>query len=346
MPFIAHKKSKDSIRYTNTPPDKPIIIDSITLEDYINFHDIEYTVMDGVYWDEGRNRKMGEVIQTLFNSRMKYKKTNVALANTIKLMLNSAYGKTIMKKSKYKKQIVRTVRRRYNKSTKKWITESDTNINDYVYNNFNTIRSYRKLNEHNYEVESTTADNTYNRGHIGCAVLSMSKRIMNEVFNVANDNNYPIYYTDTDSLHCNLEDVPKIITKYGERYNRELDGNQLGQFNTDFDLEGAATEIYATKSVFLGKKSYMDYLESTDEKGNTVHGFHIRLKGITKEGLEHTAKQYDNSYIGLYEDLAKGNEKKIILNPYNPDTNENKVLFEFKEGKVSTRKEFTRVVKF
>jgi hypothetical protein len=60
------------------------------------------------------------------------------------------------------------------------------------------------------EVEKICADNSFNRGHIGCAILSISKRIMNEVFDVANDNNYPIYYTDTDSLHCNLEDVPKL----------------------------------------------------------------------------------------------------------------------------------------
>lgn len=346
MPFIAHK-TEDSIKYTNTAPEKPIIIDSITLEDYIKFHEIEYELLDGVYWDGGSNKKMGEVIQRLFNARLQAKKEGkTALSNTIKLMLNSSYGKTIMKKSKTAKQIIKTETKKYNKTTKQWEVKSKTNFKDYIYNNFNTIRNYRKLNENNYEVEKTCADNSFNRGHIGCAILSISKRIMNEVFDVANDNKYPIYYTDTDSLHCNLEDVPKLEAKYKERYNKELNGKQLEQFHTDFDLDGAKEEIYATKSIFLGKKSYMDYLESKDENGNTIHGFHIRLKGITKEGLEHTAKQYNNSYIGLYEDLAKGNEKKIILNPYNPDTNENKVLFEFKEGKVSTKKEFTRVVKF
>ena len=346
MPFIAHK-TEDSIKYTNTAPEKPIIIDSITLEDYIKFHEIEYELLDGVYWDGGSNKKMGEVIQRLFNARLQAKKEGkTALSNTIKLMLNSSYGKTIMKKSKTAKQIIKTETKKYNKTTKEWEVKSKTNLKDYIYNNFNTIRNYRKLNENNYEVEKTCADNSFNRGHIGCAILSISKRIMNEVFDVANDNKYPIYYTDTDSLHCNLEDVPKLEAKYKERYNKELNGKQLEQFHTDFDLDGAKEEIYATKSIFLGKKSYMDYLESKDENGNTIHGFHIRLKGITKEGLEHTAKQYNNSYIGLYEDLAKGNEKKIILNPYNPDTNENKVLFEFKEGKVSTKKEFTRVVKF
>ena len=343
MPFIAQKE-EGSIKYINTAPTKPIIIDSVTLEDYINFHEIEYELLDGVYWDEGGNKKMGEVIQRLFNARLQYKTTNKALANTIKLMLNSSYGKTIMKKTKQEKVIVKT--HKYKKVNNKWIKEEKTNLQNYIYNNFNTIKSYRKLNEDIYEIERIKADNSFNRGHIGCAILSTSKRIMNEVFDVANDNKYPIYYTDTDSLHCNMEDVPKLEAKYKERYNKELNGKQLEQFHTDFDLEGSASEIYATKSIFLGKKSYMDYLESKDENGNTINGFHIRLKGITKEGLDHEAKKYNNSYLGLYEDLAKGIKKKIILNPFNEEENKQKVLFDFKNGNVSTKGLFERTVKF
>jgi hypothetical protein len=344
IPFIAHK-SDSSILYTNEPPEEEIIIDSITLEDWINFHKIEYEVLDGVYWNDGVNKKMGEVIQRLFNARLKYKKTNTALANVIKLMLNSSYGKTIMKKANTETKIIKTSRSTFNKKTNKW--KINTNyFKNYVYNNFNTIKSYRKLNADNYSVEKICSDNSYNRGHIGCAILSMSKRIMNEVFDVANDNNYIIYYTDTDSLHCNMEDVPKLEAKYKERFNKELNGKELEQFHTDFNLDGACDEIYATKSIFLGKKSYMDVLESVDADGNKITGTHIRLKGITPEGAEHTSKEYDEGYFGLYKDLAIGTKKKIILNPFNKDENKNKVLFEFKQGRVFTRKEFIREVKF
>ena len=86
--------------------------------------------------------------------------------------------------------------------------------------------------------------------------------------------------------------------------------------------------------------------QATQNKGNIINGYHKKLKGITKEGLEHAVKEYNNNYFELYKDLAKGTEKEIILNPYNPEKNKNKVLFEFKEGKVSTRKEFIRTVKF
>ena len=345
MPMVAHK-TDTSMDYLNTAPVKPVIIDSTTLEDYINFQKIEYEIIDGVYWDEGGNNKMGEVIKRLYSERLKLKKLKPAVANVIKLMLNSSYGKTIMKKSKVKKSIIKGNLNRYDKETKKWSTEKNKLFDNYVYNNFNTIRGYRKLNEDNIEIEEICSDVSYNRGHIGCAILSMSKRIMNEVFDIANTEGYNIYYTDTDSIHCDLKDIEGLNTAYLKKYNKQLIGNQMGQFHTDFDLEGAASEIYATISIPLGKKSYLDVLESKNDKGETINGYHIRLKGITKEGLEHEAKKYDDSYLGLYKELAKGKEIEMILNPFNPDENKNKVLFEFKEGKVRTRKEFTRVVRF
>ena len=242
--------------------------------------------------------------------------------------------------------IIKTAKKRFNKTKKIWEDVKKNPFMDYVYNNFNTIKRYRQLNADNWEVERICSDNSYNRGHIGCAILSMSKRIMNEVFDTANTNELPIYYTDTDSIHCNLEDVPTLEAKYKETYNKELNGKNLEQFHTDFNLDGAVEEIYAVKSIFLGKKSYIDVLESKDKDGKTITGTHIRLKGITEAGLEHSAKEYKDGYFGLYNDLAKGTKKKIILNPFNPDENKNKVLFEFKDGRVRTRKEFTREVKF
>jgi hypothetical protein len=353
MPFIAHK-TKDSIIYTNLAPEEEIIIDSTTLQDYIKFHKIEYKILDGVYWDGKTNPKISETVRELFKDRLRYKTNKPALANILKLMLNSLYGKTIMKKTKTKKSIVPAEIRTYNKETKTWTIENNHLFDNYIYNNFNTIKSYRKMNNRNYEVETICSDNTYNRAHIGCSILSTSKRIMNEVFDIANTNNYPIYYTDTDSLHCNYDDVKKLEDKYEEVYNKKLNGKQLEQFHTDFDLkdkngvprEGEGEEIYASKSIFLGKKSYMDCLESKDKDGNRITGFHIRLKGITKEGLEHSAKEYKNGYVGLYEELAQGVKKRMILNPFNIEKNKNKVLFEFKEGTVRTKKEFIREVKF
>jgi len=90
----------------------------------------------------------------------------------------------------------------------------------------------------------------------------------------------------------------------------------------------------------------LDVLESTDKNGDIIKGYHIRLKGITKEGLLHASKDYKDDYLGLFSDLSNGVEKDMILNPFNKDKNHEKVLFDFNKGRVSTRKEFIRKVKF
>lgn len=349
IPFISYKDKEGISQYTNEVPKEPVVIDSITLEDYIKFHAIEYQLIDGVYWDGQVNRKMGEVINTLFEFRLKAKdEKKDALQLILKLMLNSAYGKTVMKKTNTRTKIIKTNDNRLDQETGKWVkSDKLEQFNNYVINNFNTIKSWMVLNDKNIQVEEICVDTSYNRAHIGAAILSMSKRIMNEVLDTANENNLVVYYTDTDSIHMKRKDVKTLENKYEEKYNRKLNGVNLGQFHSDFKLKGADAEVYATTSIFLGKKSYMDKLVSKDEKGNIIHGYHLRMKGVTEQGLEDAAKRYKDSYLGLYKELAEGKEVEFILNPYNKEEEKQKVMFDFTaEGTVKTKEEFKRVVQF
>ena len=349
MPFIA-VKSTDSLDYVNEPPTNTdgsafseIQIDNITLEDYIKFHDIEYEILDGVYWDEGGNKKMGELINKLFKLRLENKKTKPALANILKLMLNSAYGKTIMKKSTSKTRIVKKDKHTLEKG--KWKSEENKAYEDFVYKNFNTLKTTRKISDKIYEVDQLCIDDSYNRGHIGCSILSMSKRIMNEVFDIANTQKINIYYQDTDSMHMPYDAVPILEKAFYEEYKRELTGTNLGQFHIDFDLDGSAEEVYSTKAIFLGKKSYIDHLESKDQDGNLIQGHHIRLKGITKQSIDYHG---GSEPFEMFESLAKGKPLTMILNPFIESSVKQKPMFEYVEGGVRTRKsnEFIRKIQF
>jgi hypothetical protein len=347
MPMLA-VKTANALIYSNDIPTEDITIDKYTLEDYIKFHQIEYEIVEGIGWSEKRgNKKMGELIQTLFQKRMGNKKSNPALANILKLMLNSSYGKTIMKKSKTKCRIVQFDKEeiKNDSSVIKHTYGLRGNYIKFINKHFNTIKYVRHINDKIFEVEQLTIDASYNRGHIGCAILSMSKRIMNEVFDTANTIKAPIYYTDTDSIHMNYKDVPRLEQAFREEYKRELTGFGLEQFHIDFELQGATSEVFAVKSLFLGKKSYIDKLQSIDRNGNVINGYHIRLKGITKESIEHHCKEYNNPFE-MFEELATGVSKEMTLNPFNSDNNSQKVLFEFLKGSVRTRSEFKRVIKF
>ena len=357
MPMLA-VKSKDSrdcvnytIKYTNDCPAEPIIIDLYTLQDYINFHEIEYEILDGVVWSSpnGLNKRMGELIQTLFEKRLKHKTTEPGLANVLKLMLNSAYGKTIMKKSTSQSRIVRreTVSTTYDKESEEYYSTSVKNYNKFIYKNFNTTKRVRTISKNLFEVDQLSVDTSYNRGHIGCAILSYSKRIMNEVFDIANTGMMPIYYTDTDSIHMKYNDVPKLEKQFHDCYNKNLTGKSLEQFHIDFELKGAVGDVYSTKFLALGKKSYVDELEGFDIVGKKMIGYHTRLKGITEASIEHHSKEY-KSVFEMYEELAKGQPKTMILNPFNVDKNYQKPIFQYIDGGVRTRESasFTRTLKF
>ena len=341
-PFIAIR-TKNGIDYVNSISKPTVVyVDKITLEDYIKFHEIEYEFLDGVYWNQGYNKLLGRLVKELFEERKKYKKAKKdVLQNMVKLIMNSIYGKTITSKSKNK--IIYLAKNKYNKKTG-ITTVNNENLNNYIYNNFNKIVKYKDINDKQVEITENKADDTFNLGHVGTVILSYSKRIMNEVMSTASDNNINIYYQDTDSMHMNYTDIQNLSKIYKVEYNKELIGNDLCQFHTDFNLKGATGEITSKKSIFLGKKSYIDLLESKDKDGNTINGCHYRMKGVTVNAIKNEVeKTCGGDFFKLYEKLANKEEIDFILNPY-----EKKVMFEYTKSGVRTRKtgEFIRKLKF
>jgi len=295
-----------------------------------------------VYWNEGGNIIFCDVLYKLYQDRLKYKALDkihpgsyTALQKTIKLMLNSTYGKTIMKKINSKTSIVRS-----------------NNFDEYIIKNFNTIRRYRKINERSYEVTAMSADMSFNRGHIGSIILSMSKLVMNEVLDICNTKKYPTYYTDTDSIHYQHKHMKKIEREYARLYDgKKLHGKGLGQFSPDFELDGAAEPVYTTSAIFLGRKSYIDMLESKDEKGKIITGCHKRLKGVTSSGLLQQGRIFGDgvtpNYLELYRKLATDPEGvRFTLNPYDAINEKQNILFEYSGGRVRFKNTFTRLVKF
>ena len=288
---LTSKIDENGVRdFTNDMTNEIIYIDKVGLEDLITFHDAEFEIIDGYYFNEGRNDTINIVIKNLYDKRLKLKKEKNPAEKIIKLFINSMYGKTIIKP-----------------------VETDTIIKDnredfekYISYNYNYIDSVLEVNGRYYIKKVKSVMSHFNYVHCGVEILSMSKRIMNKVFSCADDVGIKIYYQDTDSIHLNYDDVPKIVARYKQKYNQELVGEYLGNFHVDFDMDGACGEIYAKESLFLGKKTYIDILESTDKDGNTINSEHIRMKGIPTPCIKYYAKQNNMSVLDLYKKLYKG----------------------------------------
>lgn len=333
IPLVSHKVD-DSIKYINEI-NNPLecTVDRITLEDYIRFQDITFEIVDGIYWNEGFNKKLGQVILDLHNERCLHKKSNKPLDGVIKLIMNSIYGKTGQRISEEKTYYI-----------KHDVSEQ------YIYDHFALIKSVEKT-EFFSKITKRYADCGYNLNYVAVMVLSMSKRIMNEVFDVMNTNNLPVFYTDTDSIHMLKKDVEPLGEAYAKQYNRELIGKNLGQFHTDFSMEGCE-DVYSTKFIALGSKCYMDVLTGICETtGKEKQDTHIRMKGINKIAFETEVQNRMKSKglnkidatIDIYNYLAKGNPIEFVLNPTEFDAS-----FEFGFEGVASRKvgSFKRVLSF
>ena len=279
---------------------KNFYIDKRGLEDLIEFYDIEYEVLRGYYFDEGYNNKINEFIKKLFDLRKKYKEEGNPLQNTIKLLLNSIYGKSILKPIDTDISVVNP------NKFERWVIQN--------YNFIKSATSYIGKDgtpKHIYAKLIKPINNHFNLPQFGVNVLSWSKHIMNEVMCLADQEHLEVYYQDTDSLHIGEEDVPKLAKAFKERYGRELIGKDLCQFHCDFNPIVEGIPVHSKKLIALGKKSYIDCLE--DDEGNT--GYHIRMKGIPQNVIMNYCQEKEITLEELYMQLYNG--EYIVFNLLN-----------------------------
>jgi len=265
------------------------------LEDMIKYQEIEFEFLEVIYFDKGYNTNINHLMKLLFNTRVTHKKAGNPVQEIFKLIMNSAYGKSILKPVNSMIQCVSKDK------VENFKTNNHNKIIKYItYRNFTMFKLRKSIRTH------------FNIPQFGCMVLDYSKKIMNEVQNIAYNNDIRILYRDTDSMHMFDKDIPLLQQKFKEEYNRELIGSNMGQFHSDFNSSILKGDIYSIRSIILGKKCYLDVLEGKDKNGNIAHDLHIRMKGIPLDVIKITADtklsgtDNFNSVINLYELLYKG----------------------------------------
>ena len=111
----------------------------------------------------------------MFDQRVKYKKLKNAIQQIYKLMLNSSYGKTCEGLHNF---------------TYKLLTGVD--FKKYIFRNFNVLDSVEQVGDKYFVKENVETNKESAYTYIGSLILSMSKRMMNEVMCLAEDNDLNI----------------------------------------------------------------------------------------------------------------------------------------------------------
>lgn len=362
FPLIVYR---DAATHTNRNENACVkmTVDNIMLEDLIKYQGIECNVIRGIYWVGQKDFKIRDEIQKLHELRCKYKATKNPMQEVIKLIMNSAYGKCIQKpidKTIHycKVQTYRKYTRKYNKNGdetalsrkrfaehknqikkdadgKEYILLQDMPANKFMKKNHAKINKSYDINKNLVAIEvNKQIDDFFSNTLIGVQILSMSKRIMNEVMCTAEDNNINIFYQDTDSMHIENDKISTLATVFKNKYGRELIGKELGQFHNDFDeIDNAVS----TESYFLGKKAYIDKLNNDKNE----EAYHYRMKGVDLKCIQLKAKkQFNDDIMNLYKHLYEGHGLKF-------DLTETKARFKMNKNRtVSNITDFTRRVKF
>ena len=316
-------KDQNGIRnFTNDLIGKTFHIDKTGLQDLVKFQLVTYKVIRGYKFTNGFNPKIRDLIKSLYQKRLEMKNEGNPIQQAYKLILNASYGKLIQKPIK---------------TEKKFYSGDEVSIRNYLIRKVNTIDSYVRVNENLIllKTKKSIVDH-FTPCHLACQILSMSKRIMNEVMCLAEDNNIQILYQDTDSMHLYDSDISKLINKYKQTYNKELEGNQLGQFSSDFNVKGADKNypITSVESLFVGKKSYIDKLEYK-QNGEIKHDYHIRCKGLPTSVI----KDFDSDVMKTYRRFFDGEKIEFDLSKVC-------IMKMEKNYRVTKTKTFTRNVYF
>jgi hypothetical protein len=320
FPLIVQKINGKNINNDNISEPIVMYVDNIFLENLTKFQQIELTVEQGYYWQGKKDFRIQKEIKKIFAKRLAYKKEHNSLEAIYKLIMNSCYGKTlerahsadfVFKKSgpEYEKFMLKN----YN------TVVEDLELLDCYPTTIHKLKRIKPIDKH------------FNFSLLGIHVLSMSKRIMNEVMCLAHDENCKIYYQDTESMHIRCEDLSRLETAYKALYNRDLIGSEMGQFHSDFaPINGHKEVPHTVEAIFLMKKMYIDKL--TDSSGEI--SYHVRGKGLTQNSIK-----AHGDLIKLYLDIFNGETKEFDLTIGQPCFKMNKNM------SISTLNEFKRKIK-
>lgn len=288
FPLLSSNTNSGVKQYLNVPGF--YYLDDISLESIQLFHEVTDDMIEiirGYYFNEGKNYRIREVITHIFEQRVRLKKEKNPLEQVYKLLMNSCYGKSIMRPIEERVRVV-----------------GEDRLERELETNMTSILSYRQvMNKYilhtQREIVASSGVPTF-----GVHVLAMSKRIMSEVMVLAQDLGQDIYYTDTDSMHLAAEDIEPLAQAFKERYNRELIGNCMGQFHTDFPNHPVTKEPTCSRLfIGVGKKCYLDELETP----SGAVTYHLRLKGVPEASIREAAsRQFAGSLVALYEHMRKG----------------------------------------
>lgn len=331
FPLLCIKDPKTGLNnYQNFHGNVDTWVNVIDLFNLIEFQEAEIKWDCAIVWEGKRYYEIRDNIQRLFEFRANNKKHPIQMV--IKLILNSIFGKSILKPQNTEKLLIEKYRCRFDSKKNVYV---QINAWDEFFNaNAYRIHRFEELDGGLFDVEVYKRDMSASFNIFGSNVLAMARRIIGRVMALAEDieEKNPelspgLFYTDTDSMHIRKDLLTKLEIEFKNKYHSDIKGNNLTQFHVDFDPPENFKEdekvIGACESYFLMKKVYADKL--LGDKGSI--DYHMRMKGVPIDLVKYEDYKKIADGESVTFDLLKGHTS-----------------FFFQNGKVGSRVNMTREI--
>ena len=237
-----------------------------------------------MYWNEDGVRECKDTVCELKNLRDEYRESGNECQDIVKLIMNTSYGRLVLRKT-----------------DESHVVKGSEDTMEYVSERFGLFKQMTRFGNHT-EISLAKYDDSYSRNHLGCLILSMSKRYLHEVLDLCEFLNVNVYYVNTDSMHLDKEKVSMLAAAYLHKYNNVLICKELGQFHCDFKIScGHTATAYSRYCLIVGPKVYYD--DVVCDICN-VNNEHYRCKGIPANCVQALCQQYDCHVQDIFERLC------------------------------------------
>jgi len=100
IPLVLVKLKSGSIKRHNQAniPQETFVINKITLENWLEFCDIEFELIEGLYWYNGGKQECAHTTVNLKQLRNQYKHESNNMQQDVKLIMNMGYCTLVLKK--------------------------------------------------------------------------------------------------------------------------------------------------------------------------------------------------------------------------------------------------------
>ena len=195
LAITTHKKRENKVEKVRS---REAVYDTIGLDSLVKHCGTKYDIIRGYCWRTVESAELKRYIDELYRNKAR---TSGRDRDVYKLCLTSIYGKCLRKGSK---------------TMKRKVFSTGQGAQKYANSHQFLLDGIEQCGEKHYVTLNWCLDKTFNHSHIGVAILSSARAMMDDLFNECDERRIDVFYSHTDCIAIDTDKVELLKHRIGE----------------------------------------------------------------------------------------------------------------------------------